>query len=209
MRIAGEGLLYSVVPFVFGAVFLLVQHWISGVLFFLISFLVLLFFRHPDRTVNAADSKMVYAPCDGRVICVRDEKEDNFFNSVVQRVGIFMSVFNVHINYAPLDGTVEYVKYSPGNFVNAGVIELCESNENNFIGINNGRTKVGVRQVAGWIARRIVCDCKKGDNLLAGKRFGLIRFGSRVDVFIPKDYTIQVKVGDVVRAGRTIIGGIK
>jgi phosphatidylserine decarboxylase len=202
--IASEGLFYGMIPLVFGIILLFINQGFAGVIFFIFSLFVLLFFRYPDRTAPL-NLKRIYAPADGKIVCVRDEFEREFFNTNVKRVSIFMSVFNVHINYSPVNGIVEYIKYTPGKFVNAGVIGGEETNENNFIGISADSLKIGVRQVAGWVARRIVCDCKKGDKLTAGKRFGLIRFGSRVDLFIPKDYTVQIKVGDVVRAGRTVI----
>jgi phosphatidylserine decarboxylase len=206
--IAQEGLFYGILPLIFGIIFLLAGYYTIGIIIIFISALLFLFFRYPDRTVEE-NSGSIYAPVDGRIVCIRDEFENDYIKGEVYRVSIFMSVFNVHINYAPVDGTVQYVKYSPGKFINAGIIGKDETNENNFIGILSGSTKIGVRQVAGWIARRIVCDCKTGDRVCTGKRFGLIKFGSRVDLFIPKDYTIQVKSGDVVRAGRTIIASYK
>jgi len=202
--IASEGIFFGMIPAVFGIILLLINYNLAAIMFFVVSFLVFLFFRYPDRTAPV-DARNIYAPADGKIVCIRDEFEKEYLNTDSKRISIFMSVFNVHINYSPISGLVEYVKHTPGRFIHAGVIGSEETNENNFLGISADNVKIGVRQVAGWIARRIVCDCKKGDQLITGKRFGLIRFGSRVDLFIPKDYTIRINVGDVVRAGRTII----
>lgn len=200
--VAREGTLYCIIPILLGTIFMCLRFWILGIIFVFIAILVLLFFRYPDRIVKN-NSGLVYAPADGRIVKVGEENEGVFFKDIVNKVSIFMSIFNVHINYAPISGVVEYIKYTSGNFKRA---DIAEGNENNFIGISNGSFRAGIRQVAGWIARRIVCDCKVGDSVSAGKRFGLIRFGSRVDVYMPKDVAVCVKIGDKVRAGRTKIG---
>lgn len=205
LPIAKEGFLYGGIPLIGGVIFLLFSFWIIGIIFIFFAIFLLFFFRYPLRVVDE-DSGSVYAPCDGKVVDIRVEHEDNFFKGLVNKVSIFMSIFNVHINYAPIDGVVEFVKYTPGRFNRADVIELKEGNENNFIGLSNGSLRVGIRQVAGWIARRIVCDCKIGDRISCGERIGMIKFGSRVDMYFPKDYNVCVKVGQVVRAGRTILG---
>lgn len=200
--IAREGFLYGFIPLILGVFLSIIRMWIIGLLFILISIFIFFFFRQSKRIVSGWHDS-VYAPCDGRVIQARDEFEGDFFNGIVNKISIFMSIFNVHINYAPVDGVVDCIKYTPGGFKRANI---AENNENNFIGISNGTLKVGVRQVAGWIARRIVCDSKVGDRVSCGRRFGLIKFGSRVDVYFPKDYNVCVKSGQVVRAGRTILG---
>lgn len=205
MPIAKEGLLYGIIPLILGGLFLFIQYWIIGIVFILIAVSIFLFFRYPDRIVKN-NSNSIYAPADGRIVDIRDEYEDMFIKDTVHKVSVFMSLFNVHINYAPVSGIVEFMKYMPGRFTKADIVGPKENNENNFIGISNGSIKVGVRQVAGWIARRIVCDCKVGDNISGGRRFGMIKFGSRVDVYFPKDYVICVKHGESVRAGMTVLG---
>jgi len=202
--IAKEGVVYSIIPLLLGVVFLFLNFRITGIILVLVMFLVALFFRYPDRAVNDADGN-IYAPADGRIVCIREEFEDVFCKCAVKRVSIFMNVFNVHINYSPINGEVELVQYRPGKFIDAGKITEQENNEYNFVGISDGTAKIGVRQVAGLIARRIVCNCKKCDKLETGKRFGLIKFGSRVDVFFPKEYFVNVAMGEKVRAGRTVI----
>lgn len=205
MPIAKEGMVYGIMLLIVGVVFLSAKLVIAGSIFIIFSVFIFLFFRYPDRVVSN-DSELIYAPADGRIVYIGDEDENTYFMDTVNRVSIFMSLFNVHINYAPIKGAVELVRYSPGRFTRANLVGLVENNENNFIGISNGSTKVGVRQVAGWIARRIVCDCKTGDNLSAGRRIGLIKFGSRVDVYFPKNYNVCLKLGECVRAGRTVLG---
>lgn len=202
--VAREGLYYGVIPFILGIFFLSAGYPAAGIGFILVSVFIISFFRYPDRA-NDDISNLVYAPVDGKIICIREEMEEIFFNDTVRRISVFMNIFNVHVNYAPINGVVEYIRYSRGGFNKADRIKPEETNENNFIGIVNDNIKIGVRQVAGWIARRIVCDCRVGDILSAGRRFGLIKFGSRVDVFLPKDYKICVKVGDKVCAGRTVL----
>lgn len=203
--IAKEGLLYGVALLMFGLFFLYLKFWIAGIAIIVIAVSIFLFFRYPDRTIEN-DTGLVYAPADGRIIDIRDEFDGNYFNGAAHKVSIFMSIFNVHINYAPVSGVVEFVRYTPGRFSMANNVDLSNNNESNYVGIKTDGIRVGIRQVAGWIARRIVCDSKIGDRILAGKRFGMIKFGSRVDVFMPKDYNLCVKNGECVRAGRTILG---
>lgn len=207
ISIAKEGIFYVTVALCFGVIFFLFFHWTAGFVFVLIAFFVLSFFRYPDRSLMW-DGKTIYAPADGRIICIKEEVEKDYFNGSVRRISIFMNVFNVHINYSPIDGTVDFIKYKIGNFEHAGRINEEEENENNFLGLVNGNIKIGVRQVAGLVARRIVCDRKKGDAVFAGRRFGLIKFGSRVDVFVPMDYNVCVKNCEKVLAGRTVLARI-
>jgi len=203
--IARDGLLYAGVIFTLAVLAAGACWWIISLLFVLAGISVLLFFRFPDRTV-IADTGTIYAPADGRIIQIREEYEGEYCRDVRKKVSIFMSIFNVHINYAPLEGVVECIKYTPGKFHPAFSAASETGNENNFIGINGQGIKVGVRQIAGWIARRIVCNCQKGDKVSAGGRIGLIKFGSRVDIFVPVDYRLWVDKGQRVVAGRTIIG---
>lgn len=203
--ISKEGVLYGIISFGLGIIFLFAKLWIIAILFIFVGISAFLFFRQPNRIVNE-NSEAIYAPADGRVVYISDEYENIFLKDIVHRVSIFMSIFNVHINYVPINGVVECIKYIPGRFTRADKVTLKENNENNFIGISNDIVKVGVRQVAGWIARRIVCNCRIGDRLTAGERLGLIKFGSRVDVYFPKDYSICVKLNESVRAGRAILG---
>lgn len=195
------GLILSLISFGFGVCSL-------GYLFiFLIGFFAF-FFRQPTRKFVMAEDK-IYAPADGKVILVSEEFEENIFRQEVIKISIFMSVFNVHINYAPISGVVTYIKHSLGAYHRANILTKEERNENNLLGIKNNLLQVGVRQVAGLIARRIVCDCTTGDQLTAGKRFGMVKFGSRVDLYIPKNWQVNVTKGETVRAVKTVIASKK
>ncbi len=166
---------------------------------------VLYFFRDPVRLVPKGKD-LVVSPADGRVIVIKDVYEPDYLKQDVKQVSIFLSVFNVHVNRAPVGGTVEAVKYNPGRFHVASVDKASLYNEQTGMVIANGKHKILVKQIAGLIARRIICYAKPGDELAPGERYGLIRFGSRVDIFLPKDTELKVKLGDRVKGARDIIG---
>lgn len=169
---------------------------------------VLFFFRDPERPV-AEGAGVVVSPADGRVIVIKDIYEPTYLKQDVKQISIFLSVFNVHVNRAPVAGTVEAVKYNPGKFHVASVDKASLDNEQTAMVIATGQRKVLVKQIAGLIARRIVCYAKPSDSIKKGERYGLIRFGSRVDIFLPKDAEIKVKLGDRVKGSRDIIGVLK
>jgi phosphatidylserine decarboxylase len=169
---------------------------------------VLFFFRDPERTVPGGKG-VVVSPADGRVIVVKDVFEPTYLMQDVKQISIFLSVFNVHVNRAPYGGTVEAVKYNPGKFHVASVDKASLDNEQTAMVIANGKDKILVKQIAGLIARRIVCYAKPGDAVKTGERYGLIRFGSRVDVFLPKDAELKVKAGDRIKGARDVIGVLK
>lgn len=168
---------------------------------------VLFFFRDPERAVPAGTG-VVVSPADGRVIVVKDVREPDYLKQDVKQISIFLSVFNVHVNRSPVAGTVESVTYHPGRFLAAWDDKASLDNEQTAMVIAAGGNRVLVKQIAGLIARRIVCYAKPGDAVAAGERYGLIRFGSRVDLFLPKDAEIRVKVGDRVKGGRDVIGAL-
>jgi len=165
---------------------------------------VLFFFRDPQRVIPA-DPNAIVSPADGKVVEIVDEK-DPFDGQTFKRISIFLSVFNVHINRVPIQGKIEKVRYNHGKFLAAFNHKASMDNEQNIIMIKNGRNTVLVKQIAGLIARRIVCWAKEGDEYQTGQRFGLIRFGSRVDIFVPVDTRLAVKLGDTVQGGSSIIG---
>jgi phosphatidylserine decarboxylase len=179
-----------------------------GFVFVALTLFVLFFFRDPER-VAPEGKGVVVSPADGKVIVIKDIYEPDYLKQEVKQVSIFLSVFNVHVNRAPIGGTIETVKYNPGKFLVASVDKASLDNEQTGMVIVDGKNKVLVKQIAGLIARRIVCYAKPGDTITAGERYGLIRFGSRVDLFLPKNTELMVKVGDRIKGSRDVIGVIK
>ena len=170
---------------------------------------VLYFFRNPERTIPQ-DEGAVVSPADGRIVQKKRVTEEKYIGGEAIKVSVFMNVFNVHVNRSPYAGKVKEVDYFAGQFVNASLDKASEMNERNAVLMetDNGKKLLFV-QIAGLVARRIVCYVKPGDTLEKGERFGLIRFGSRVDVYFPVDSDINVTIGDTVVAGETILGVIK
>jgi phosphatidylserine decarboxylase len=179
-----------------------------GYTLLVLTLFVLFFFRDPERTVPEGKDAVV-SPADGKVIVIKDIYEPDYLKQDVKQISIFLSVFNVHVNRAPVGGNVEVVKYNPGKFHVASVDKASLDNEQTAMVITNGTRKVLVKQIAGLIARRIVCYAKPGDAIKPGERYGLIRFGSRVDIFLPKNAEIKVKLGDRVTGAKDVIGVLK
>lgn len=174
-------------------------------IFFGLSFLfVACFFRDPERPIPN-EPNMVVSPADGKITEIVTEKEP-INGETCKRVTIFLSVFNVHVNRVPIGGTIEDIRYNPGKFLAAFNPKASMDNEQNIILINNGKVNVLVKQIAGLIARRIVCWPNKGDYYEPGQRYGLIRFGSRVDILLPKNIKLSISCGDRVSGGQSIIG---
>ena len=165
---------------------------------------VVAFFRDPARPGPRGD-RLVIAPADGRVISVAPTDEPMYLHRRATRVSIFMNVFDVHVNRFPVSGEVEIVHYNPGEFLTASLDKASLVNEQASVGIVGPHGPVLVRQIAGLIARRIVTDVAPGDAAVQGERFGMIRFGSRVDVFLDPAVTVRVEPGARVRAGRTVL----
>ncbi len=172
----------------------------------LISFFIIWFFRNPERHFHE-EEKVVISPADGKVIKVEDVEMNDTITGKYKKISIFMNVFNVHVNRIPHSGKIEAINYHEGKFVSANLDKASSDNERNAIQIRteNG-SAIWAVQIAGLIARRIVCWIRVGDAVTKGERFGLIRFGSRVDVYLPPDSRIAVKVGQKVRAGETSLG---
>ena len=164
------------------------------------------FFRDPDRVIPTIPGAVV-SPADGKVIAAALTDGGPFFEGECRKISIFMSVFNVHVNRAPVEGRVMRVRYRPGQFVAADRRDASGRNEHNavFLQTDDGRN-LCVAQVAGLIARRIICRVQAGDRLLRGQRFGMICFGSRLDLYLPNDIRLQVAVGDRVSAGSSVLG---
>lgn len=177
--------------------------WVAGAVSAAVALACAGFFRDPERTPPALPGVIV-APADGRVMEVR-EMVDPFVGNGV-RLSIFLSPFDVHINRAPIGGLVRQVERQPGRFLAAYRPEAQEANERCTLHLQGEAGLVAVRQIAGTVARRIVCRVRAGDKLEQGQRFGLIRFGSRADVVMPRGVDVPVQVGDRVRGGETVIG---
>ena len=176
--------------------------WLLSAVLVVVACWVVYFFRDPERTGERGD-RVVTSPADGRVVLITEVDEPAFIHGRSMRVSIFMNVFNVHVNRYPVSGTVKYVQYNPGKFLNAAVEKSSLENEQRSVGIESGPYRILVRQIAGLIARRIVTYSREGERVEQGERMGLIRFGSRVDVFLPTDAAVRVKIGDLTTAGST------
>jgi phosphatidylserine decarboxylase len=171
-----------------------------------ITFCICGFFRDPDRIIPDEDG-VVVSPADGKVIRADLVNNSPLYDGQAMKVSIFMSVFNVHVNRIPFDGRVKEISYYPGKFFSANLDKASLQNEHNAVLIEMDNTKpICVVQIAGLIARRIICKIRPGDHVLRGQRFGLICFGSRLDVYLPADIKLTVAVGDKVKAGTSILG---
>ena len=165
---------------------------------------VVAFFRDPERAWSRGEG-LIVAPADGKVVSVTQVDEPTFFQGRAERISIFMNVFDCHVNRYPTDGTVAYRHYNPGEFGHAGADKASLSNEQSSIGVMTARGKVLIRQIAGLVARRIVTDHQPGQVVHQGERLGMIRFGSRVDLFLPLGTRVLVHVGDTTRVGVTVV----
>jgi phosphatidylserine decarboxylase len=167
-------------------------------------FLTLNFFRDPERKTPDKDG-IIVAPADGKVIVIRKNISNSFVGENCNQISIFMSPLNVHVNRIPISGKVEHLIYYEGKFIAAFEDKASENNERMETGIISNNGKVLFTQIAGFLARRIVNDLKVGDSVIIGNRFGMIKFGSRVDIFVPDNYTPVVQMNDNVYAGETIL----
>lgn len=170
---------------------------------FLIVF-TLNFFRDPERIIPSKEN-IVVSPADGRVLFVKEVIDEKFIKGKAKQISIFMSPLNVHVNRIPISGKVDYLKHYEGEFIAAFEDKASEKNERTEIGITSDKGKVLFTQIAGFVARRIVCDLNIGDTVKIGERFGMIKFGSRVDILVPVEWQEKVKKDDNVFAGETIL----
>jgi phosphatidylserine decarboxylase len=177
------------------------MNWPASVLFALALFIAY-FFRDPERLIPA-DEGAIVSPADGKIVGIAAEPDKT------TRVSIFLSVFNVHINRAPVSGVVESVFYRPGKFKAAFNATASVENEQNVLVIRSGSDRIRFSQIAGILARRIVCWKRPGDSVAKGERVGLIKFGSRVDIFLPENVALSIKLSDKVQGGASVIGRIK
>ncbi len=210
MHFAREGY-----PFMFGTMILAALAWIvvavagswtivPASLLTLLTAFVFYFFRDPEREIPSGEGAVI-SPGDGKIIDIREVDESSFIGGPCRRITIFLSVFNVHVQRAPVSGDVAHREYRPGEFAVAWHPKASEKNEQSSLGLIAGGHRVLVRQIAGLIARRIVTYPEQGGRVERGERIGLIRFGSRVDLFIPLDWSLDCAVGDKVAGGSTIL----
>lgn len=211
-RLHREGvfyLLYSLLLFAISVVlFIFFMSVLTGLLlgvaaFFLILFLI--FFRNPPRVHGTKNTDLILSPADGKVVVIERTFEPEYLKTEVIQISVFMSPLNVHSNRSPVTGEVVYVQYHPGEYLVAWHPKSSELNERNTVVIKKKNSLLLVRQIAGKVARKIVCYTKPGALLSRGEEFGFIKFGSRVDVFLPIDCDVLVKIGDTVKGGITEI----
>jgi phosphatidylserine decarboxylase len=207
-----EGLVFElpvlILSLILLAVFILSQNTpsLAVTLIFLILFVFFLFFfRDPERKVPEGEN-LILAPADGKVILIKPFDNLEFMRGGGTLVSVFMSLLDVHVNRVPISGVVKYFKYNPGKFFPAFKDKASLENEQTELGLENEHGKVVLKQIAGIVARRIVCKLQQGDLVKVGERFGMIKFGSRLDLFLPENVQIKVKLNHKVRAGETIIG---
>ena len=206
--IAKEGFIF-IIPLAFLAAIFYSLGYISLAGFFECLFIFCIwFFRDPERTIPV-EPNVIVSPADGKVVEIVKETDKLLPNDNYIRISIFLNVFNVHVNRIPITGKIEATRYNKGKFLNAADHKASLDNEQTAILVNNGTTRILVKQIAGLIARRIVCYAKEGDEYNLGDRFGLIRFGSRTDIFVPDGTEIKVKEGDKVSGASSIIGYLK
>ena len=207
--IAKEGFLF-IIPFAVAFLLLIIlsRNYTAIIIVFLITIFLIFFFRDPVRVAPEGEN-LIIAPADGKIIKLEKIYEDRYLNSSATKISIFMSLFNVHVNRVPVTGTVEKIDYNKGKFISAFKDKASLDNEQNSIIIDTGRRKIVVKQIAGIIARRIICRISEKQKVRAGEKLGLICFGSRADMFIPGEIETKIRLGETVKAGKTIIGVLK
>ena len=185
-------------------------HYLLYAFEFVVLMLTIRFFRVPIWRKTTMEDDTVFSPADGTVAANEEVLEDEYFHDKRRQISIFMSIYDVHINFFPFNGEVTYYKYHPGKFLLAFNPKSSTDNEHNTIILKDTKGReVLVRQIAGFVARRIVCDLEPGDEAVVGEELGMIRFGSRVDVFLPLDAEIKVKIGDKTIGKETVLAQLK
>ena len=197
--------IFSLVLFLLFALLSSIASLIGAIIFFIFVMFFLFFFRDPERKVPEGEN-LILAPADGKVILIKPFDNLEFMGGGGTLVSVFMSLFNVHVNRVPISGIIKYSKYNPGKFFPAFEDKASLENEQTELGLENEHGRIVLKQIAGIIARRIVCKLKQGDLVKAGERFGMVKFGSRLDVFLPENVQIKVKLNHKVKAGETIMG---
>ena len=207
--VARAGYLFIIASAFATIVFALLGLTLLSLLGIVVTASVTLFFRDPDRVIPT-QSGLVVSPADGKIIDARVVERNQYYEGSTLKISIFMSVFDVHINRIPCEGKITKIKYYPGKFFAANLDKASKDNEHNAVFLETSdHKKVCAVQIAGLIARRIICYLNEGDPVIRGQRFGLICFGSRVDLYLPPDTELIAAVGDKVRAGTSVLGALK
>jgi phosphatidylserine decarboxylase len=204
-RLAPEGRPVVLGAWAVAAALALLSWWWAALLWLPLAIWTIVFFRDPPRHGPRGED-LIVAPADGRVVSIIPVDEPDFLHEAATRISIFMNVFNVHVNRYPVSGRVLYRRYTRGTFGHAMAEKASASNEQCSIGLQAARGKVLVRQIAGSLARRIVTDHREGAEVRQGDRLGMIRFGSRVDLFVPRSVEVLVQEGAKTLAGVTLVG---
>jgi len=207
LPVAWEGIPYIAICLSVAAILFILNWLFFAMVMTVLSAFIIFFFRDLDRP-QIHDEAAILTPADGKVLAVEDlEHGDDRYPNGAKKISIFMSLFNAHINRIPVDGTITDLSYHPGKFFSANMDKASVHNEHNIITLDaQNKTRIVFVQIAGFIARRIACWVKKGDAVKAGQRFGLIRFGSRLEVYLPPNCTILVTKGQRVKAGQSVLG---
>ncbi len=212
-RIHREGYVSLLITLAFcGVVIFLVNHfapmWATYIALFLCLILfglILQFFRNPVRAIEKMDDSIVYAPADGQVVVIEETEEPEYFKDKRLLISVFMNPLNVHANRNSIGGTIDFYRYHPGKKMVAWHPKSSTENERTTVVINNGKTKILLRQIAGSVARRIVCYLKEGQRVEQGSEMGFIKFGSRVDIYLPLDAKLAVKLEEIVVGNKSVI----
>lgn len=209
VRFAPEGWIFIIPIIILAAAALLMQWYVAAIIFGAIAAFLLNFFRDPHR--QGSDRHVdVLSPADGTVVLIKDVPDGEIWQGLTKQVSIFMSVFDVHVNRAPISGRIVHYRYNPGKKIPAMSHKSSSDNEQNLVVIEDTHGgRVAFKQIAGLLARRIVFDKKEGDEVSRGERVGMIKFGSRVDIFFPPSVDIKVKIRDKVKVGLTVIASIE
>lgn len=204
MKFARDGIPTIVGCALITALFMYVN-WVPSVIFICLTALVVWFYRDPEREISDEPDIFV-SPADGKIVEI--ENTSHPFTGDAVKIGIFMNAFSVHVNRAPCAGTIDYLEYVPGKKIAAFSSKASEVNERFYVGLNTKWGKILLVQIAGLLARRIVCRRRRGEELARGERYGMIKLGSKVDVYLPTNLTLRVKIGEKVFAGKSIIAGV-
>lgn len=203
--VAREGWGYILFFLVLAALAIYFGYTGAAVGMFMINLFIAFFFRNPERH-PVDDDRAVLSPADGRVLSIESVNEERHLNGEAVKVSIFLSLFNVHINRAPIKASVDWTLCQGYSFLPAYKTEAADTNVRNYLALTSSYGRLMVVQITGLVARRLVCWVKAGDELTAGARFGLIKFGSCTEIYLPKDTSVLIEVGQRVRGGETVIG---